>query len=185
MNSDKNILISAITTNKRHSKIDPKLLVQRWGIGLDSARKTLKTTIQIGLRYALHPLTRRYDTELILRIASRDGRPPLGKLTGDTIDLSEYLDFDFYDPVWYWETLSGEKGEALPGRWLGIPHYIGAGMCYSVLNKNENVISRSTVQHITKKDLQDPKMKETLENFDNTIKMKVTNYYHVQKIFFS
>ena len=65
MNSDKNIFISAITTNERHSKIDPKSLAQRWGIGLSSAGQTLKTTTQIGLRYAVHPLTRRYKTDII------------------------------------------------------------------------------------------------------------------------
>ena len=58
----------------------------------------------------------KHDAELISRITSKDGKPPSEKLTGDTIDLSEYFDFNIYDPVWYWETLSGEKEEFLPGR---------------------------------------------------------------------
>ena len=106
----------------------------------------------------------------------------LNLLNGDTIDLSEYLDFDFYNTVCYWETLSGEKGETLPGRWLGISHCIGTGMCYWILNKNGNTISRSTVHYITKEDCQDSKMKETLTSFDNTIKEKLSDenmsYYH-------
>ena len=78
------------------------------------------------------------------------------KITGDTIDLSEKVDLYFYDLVWYWDTLSGEKGEDLPGRWLVILHRADAGMCYWVTNKQGNVISRSTVQHVTKEDLLNP-----------------------------
>ena len=37
MNSHKNVFIPANTTNECHSKIDPKSLAQRWGIGLNSA----------------------------------------------------------------------------------------------------------------------------------------------------
>jgi hypothetical protein len=32
-----------------------------------------------------------------------DKRPGLEKLTGETIDISEWLDFDFYDRVWFWD----------------------------------------------------------------------------------
>ena len=83
----------------------------------------------------------KHDSELLSRVASKDGSPLLENLTGDTINLSEYLDSGFYDPVWYWDTLSREKGEALPGRWLRISHRVGAGMCYWVLNKQVNIIS--------------------------------------------
>ena len=57
------------------------------------------------------------------------------------IDLSEYLEFDFYDTVLYWDILSGEKGEALPGRWIRISLRVGAYMCYRVLTEQGNVIS--------------------------------------------
>ena len=101
----------------------------------------------------------KHDAELLSRIAPKDGRPPLEKITGDTIDLSEYLDFDVYDPVWYWGTPSGEKGEALLGRCLGISHIVSAGMCYWVLNEQGNVISRSKLQHVTNEDLLNPILK--------------------------
>ena len=69
--------------------------------------------------------------------------------------------------VWYWETLSGEKGGNLPKISLGISLLIGAEICYWIWNKNWNVSSRSTVQHIAKEDLQDPKLKEMLASIDN------------------
>ena len=43
----------------------------------------------------------KHDSELLSLIVPKYGRPPLENLIGDTIDLSEYFDFDFYDPVWY------------------------------------------------------------------------------------
>ena len=49
----------------------------------------------------------KYDDELLSWITPKDGRPTLKNLTGETINLSEYLEFDFYDLVWYWDTLSG------------------------------------------------------------------------------
>ena len=116
--------------------------------------------------------------ELISRIAPKYGISLLENVTGDTIDLSEYLDFYFYDPVWYWDKISGEKIEDLPGRWLGISHRVGASMFYWVLNKQGNVISRSTIQHGTNEDILNSKLKETLELADKMIKEKLADEKH-------
>ena len=104
-------------------------------------------------------------------------------LTVDTIDLSEYLDFDFYDPVWYWDTLSEEKCEALYRRWLGISHRVSAGMCCWVLNEQGDVISQSTVQHVTKEDLWNSTLKETLKLAFKRIKEKLSDEKHEHEIF--
>ena len=37
------------------------------------------------------------------------GRCPLEKVTGESVDISEYLDFSFYDWVWYKEMRDWEK----------------------------------------------------------------------------
>ncbi len=34
-------------------------------------------------------------------VFSLEGRAPIEQLTGETPDISEYLDFSFYDWVWY------------------------------------------------------------------------------------
>ena len=128
------------------------------------------TTRRTGLSPILWDYGMKHDAKLLSRIVPADGRPPSEELTGETIDLSKCLDLIFYDPVWYWDTLSAEKGEALPGRWLGISHRVGTGMCYWVLNKQRNVISLSTVQHVTKEDLLNPTMRETLKIADKNIK---------------
>jgi hypothetical protein len=34
-----------------------------------------------------------------------NGRTGHEEVTGDMPDISEYVDFDFYDWVWYWDAL--------------------------------------------------------------------------------
>ena len=62
---DEAATVSAITTKERHYKVDTKILEQIWRIGLCPAQQTLKTTTQVGIRHAVHPLTHRYKTYII------------------------------------------------------------------------------------------------------------------------
>jgi hypothetical protein len=55
-----------------------------------------------------------------------NGRTPIELLTGETPDISEFLDFGFYDWVWYKENAG--LGETVLGRWLGVSHTIGNAM---------------------------------------------------------
>ena len=48
-------------------------------------------------------------TNNYLRLRQRTEVHRWKNLIEDTINLSEHLNFDFYDPVWYLDTLSGEK----------------------------------------------------------------------------
>jgi len=76
-----------------------------------------------------------------------DGRTPVEYVTGETPDISEYLDFGFYDRVWYRDDAG--LGETKLGRFLGISHQIGTLMSYWILTKNGSVESRTTVQRVT------------------------------------
>jgi hypothetical protein len=59
---------------------------------------------------------------------SLDGRMPMEEVTGETPDISEYLDFTFYDWVWYKDNAG--VGDNMFGRWLGVSHRIGNLMSY-------------------------------------------------------
>ena len=59
------------------------------------------------------------------------GRTPLEIITGITPDISEYVDFGFYDYVVY-KTNAG-VGQPELGRWLGVSHRVGQVMSYWVL----------------------------------------------------
>ena len=100
-----------------------------------------------------------------------DQRPGIERLTGDTIDISEWLDFDFYDRVSYWDQkkMDMTDEQAKIGRWLGIAHRVGSNMTYWVLTESGTVIARSTVQHLTTADMATDAMKTRLATFDTNL----------------
>ena len=75
------------------------------------------------------------------------GRTPLEIISGETPDISEYLDFAFYD----WVTYKSNAGVGSPdlGRWLGVSHRVGPIMSYWVLPRSGIPISCTTVQRLT------------------------------------
>jgi len=64
-----------------------------------------------------------------------DARTPIEEVTGNTPDISEWLDFDFYDWCWYWQGLTHELTEDKVeiGRVLGVAHRVGSDLCYWIL----------------------------------------------------
>ena len=68
---------------------------------------------------------------------------PLQEVSGETCDISEYIDFGLYDKVWYKDNAGASSYE--PGRWLGVSHRTGRLMTYYVLTQRATVISRLTV----------------------------------------
>lgn len=100
-----------------------------------------------------------------------DQRPGLERITGNTIDISEWLDFDFYDRVWYWDAkkMDMTDEQARIGRWLGISHRVGSDMTYWILTESGNVIARSTVQHITISDMATTETKTRVQTFDDVL----------------
>ena len=47
----------AVITNERHSKVTPEELSRKWNVGLQTAKDTLRVTMQKGIRTAIHPMT--------------------------------------------------------------------------------------------------------------------------------
>ena len=66
-----------------------------------------------------------YEAEILSRLSrGQDDRTGIERLTGDTPDISEWMDFGFYDIVWYHDQpkpdLTDESRKL--GRWLGVSH---------------------------------------------------------------
>jgi hypothetical protein len=76
-----------------------------------------------------------------------EGRTPLEIITGDTPDISEYVDFDFYD--WVTFRSNAGLGEVQLGRWLGVSHRVGRLMSYWILPESGIPVSATTVQRLT------------------------------------
>ena len=75
------------------------------------------------------------------------GRTTLKYMTGETPDISEYLDFGWYDQVWY--KVDAGLGETKIGRFIGPYHRVGSLMSYWIIRDSGIPVSWTTVQHIT------------------------------------
>ena len=83
---------------------------------------------------------------------ARHARRPQGQnslelITGETPDISEYLDFGWYDRVWFKEDAG--IGETQIGRFLGPSHKVGSLMSYWILPASVIPVPRTTVQRVT------------------------------------
>jgi hypothetical protein len=71
-------------------------------------------------------------------VFSLNGRVPIERVTGETVDISEYVDMSFYDWVHFIESDQLEAPQI--GRWLGIATNHGGSMTYYVLKANGQVL---------------------------------------------
>lgn len=120
-------------------------------------------------------------TEVMQRTANSSshsqGRTPLEIITGDTPDISEYLDFGIYDWVLYKDNAG--YSETKLGRMLGVSHRVGPMMSYWILPISCHVISCSTVQRLTLLDQQQEIYIERCKHFDTTVKERLRDGNHV------
>jgi hypothetical protein len=99
-----------------------------------------------------------------------DNRTPLEIITGETPDISEYLDFGIYDWVLF-KTNAGVTPPEL-GRWLGVSHRVGRIMLYWILPPSGIPISCNTVQRLTNLEQQTNEWKRRMTTFDDELEAK-------------
>ena len=105
-----------------------------------------------------------------------NGRTPLEIITGDTLDISEFLDFGFFD--WCWYSNAFWMAETKLGRWLWVSHQVGSLMSYWLLTDKCKVISRTTVQKVTNLEMQEDVNKSRAQVFDQAIHEHINNSAH-------
>ncbi len=91
-----------------------------------------------------------------------DDRTPYENLTGETPDISEYIEFEFHGWVKWWDPQVGEQ----LGRWLGVAKNQGPAMVYWILQENCKVISRSTVRILRKEEILDENERQKRNTFE-------------------
>ena len=111
-----------------------------------------------------------WECEIYSRTAGRDGRTGLERITGDTVDISEWLEFEFYDIVRYWDNRENETKDSV-GRWLGVSHHVGSALCYWILTNKGTVISRTTVQHWTEDEVRNPETQSRFREYHEQLKL--------------
>ena len=103
-----------------------------------------------------------------------DGMTGYQMITGKRPDISELLDFEFYQLVWmHTEGKDLAKPNRELARWLGIARIVGGDMTYWVLPKSCIPVAESTVQHVTVSDMDEPDMKERVEKFNKDMREKI------------
>ena len=102
-------------------------------------------------------------------------RTPLEALTGETPEISQYLDFGFYDQVWFKEDAG--LGDTKLGRLFGVSHYIGFLMSYWVLTASGIPMSRTTVQRVTNLESQTEQCKKRFEVYNRSISDRFNAVY--------
>jgi hypothetical protein len=114
-----------------------------------------------------------YTTDLRNRLArplhQLQGRTPYEVLTGNTPDISEFLEYEWYQPVWYFDPTAFPNQRKILARWIGIAHRVGQAMCYWLLPQSGIPITRTTVQPLTDIELQTDAIKEQLKSFDTLL----------------
>jgi len=109
-----------------------------------------------------------WASEIMNRTArGPDSRTPYEIITGNTLDISEWLNFSFYDWCWYWSGLSHEltDDKAELGRVIGVAHRVGSDMCYWVLTETCKVLGHTTVQRVTQDDMLLPHVVNKMNQF--------------------
>jgi hypothetical protein len=97
-------------------------------------------------------------------------------VTGESVDISEYLDFGFYDWIWYRDNAG--LGETKLGRWLGVSHQVGPLMSFWILTAGAQVLSRTTVQRVTNLELQVVETIARCRVYDNQISDRLGDAEH-------
>ena len=96
-----------------------------------------------------------------------DSCTPLEIITGDTPDISEHLDFSFYDWVTY--RSNAGLGPIELGRWLGVSHKVGQLMSYWLFTSAGRIISCSTVQQLTYAEMKTDEYDRLCSQFNDDI----------------
>ena len=59
-------------------------------------------------------------------------------------------------------------------RWLGVAHRVGSNLCYWLLIESGKVIARTTVQHVTRKDVLNEDTKQQINQFNMAVTGRLT-----------
>jgi hypothetical protein len=100
-------------------------------------------------------------------------------VTGNTPDISEWAEFQWYQPVWFYDnTESWPTQQKKLARWLGVSHRVGQAMCYFILMPTGRVISRTSVHSPTPAELETQEFKNRLSEYDRNVKERIDGQGH-------
>jgi hypothetical protein len=120
-----------------------------------------------------------YESELLSHMARGDDRRTgYEVVTGQTPDISEWLDFKFYDLVWWLER--SEKPNVTDQTqclawWLGVSHRVGSDLCYWLITESGKIIAKTSVEHVTRDDYLQTNKKAKSDAFNQRLEEPLDN----------
>ena len=114
----------------------------------------------------------------------KTGQTGIDELTGHTLDISEWLDFDFYYCVWWIDKkqTSTTDDNIILGQWIRISHRIGSGMGYWVLMMSGKVVAWTTVYNVICTDLIDTDTKHQINKFNEELEKRLDSMNFVDDV---
>ena len=117
--------------------------------------KSKRKISQINLPKRVWEFSMVWGSGIYYRTTDKYGRPDLELLTFDAIYIYEWLEFELYDLVWFWNNQSHDTKSML-GQWMGLSHMFGSALCYCILSDKMKVLSYTTIKHLTGDEPKDP-----------------------------
>ena len=120
-----------------------------------------------------------YESEILYRISRRhEGRTSMERITGDTVDIREWTDFELYYLCLYWATPNDWENPSLI-IWLGVSHRIGSSLCYWILNDIGTVLARTTVKHVTRDEIVNTDIMNRIWYYHEKLEKVIGDYQYV------
>ncbi len=77
------------------------------------------------------------------------GCTPHEMISGNTPDITEYTEFAWYEPIFYYDDLPFSDSKHTIARWVGVAHRVGQALCYWLFTRTGQVTARTSVQKLT------------------------------------
>ena len=94
--------------------------------------------------------------------------PGLEVLNGESVYISEYIYFELYDLIWYWDK-PAEIYTPCIGRQLGVCHLVSSELYYWILTDKGTVLYRTQVQYAKIDETKDPTISENVKDYTDTL----------------
>jgi hypothetical protein len=110
-------------------------------------------------------------------LPSLAGRVSHEILSGHTLDISELIQFVWYEPIWFFDpNASFPYEKKCLGRWIGVAHDVGAPLCSWILSRTGQILARSSVISLSHDDRAMDSTQAILADLDQGINAKLGDH---------
>ena len=118
-----------------------------------------------------------------LDLPQLEGQVPEAYVSGSTVDISSYAQFDWYEYVWYSEPkASFPNVKKCLGRWIGIAEVSTDIMASYILTDTGKVIVRKSVWGISPEDLEKEGLQSQKNELDEKIKLHIGDQIEAENV---